>query len=464
MTKSLFYISNANTDIFPSNTNCDFKTRIPQNFFQDINPTDVILVGVHRISFTLKEHHSINLVGIKSNLVIKHQIVNNTQIQLLCTFSLPSLNNSVFNKKNPKQQTFEIVNQYPVYCESSIENLTRASFELFDISTNNSINHLFDPTVPTVIEIYYKIMPMNKKSYFNCFFQSDDQNSKQIFQSNNNVDFSIVQPERIHLEKGWRVILRDFSITKNFANVEEEYYRLWMTEFNIKIHMDEDQNKTYMMDQINPNFIASNFYYIPSGFYQNRNTLLEEVNKVLKEKLKIEFELFSSEIFHGNIVNLRKVGATQTKSTYRRRTLHVSYRLAVALGFCQPSNLKSEQQIDTNNDFSIDLNLYQNQEFEGRYPVNIHYFYPRQIVIHCDILSNSIVGNKQFQVLHIINTNPSNEEEKMIKLNINSKTTQDLEIFSFQKIRFWFTDIEGQTLNPLSQEASSISLTFVNLT
>jgi hypothetical protein len=136
------------------------------------------------------------------------------------------------------------------------------------------------------------------------------------------------------------------------------------------------------------------------------------------------------------------------------RSLLLSYKLAVALGFHLPSN-NIEEQLN----YELDLSGISDQGIFGDYPENINYFYPKHIVINCDLLSNSIIGNRQSKVLHLINT--TEIQGDMIKFNMKSAIFRDIDVFSFQKIRFWITNLKGEKLETLSPMTTSLSLTFI---
>lgn len=100
------------------------------------------------------------------------------------------------------------------------------------------------------------------------------------------------------------------------------------------------------------------------------------------------------------------------------------------------------------------------------YLTNLNYFYPKQIIINCDLLSNSILGNRQSKILYLMNISGTklSQDEDMWMLDYPNKIIRPLEIHSFQKMKFWITSLEGKTLNALSDRPTSISLTFVKLT
>ena len=87
--KSIIYVSNAYDSIFKKNSNSDFKTLLTRDTFSDICSTDILLVGVRAVTFSVKiKTTKTTIIGITSNIVRQHQIENNNLSQLLCTFNL----------------------------------------------------------------------------------------------------------------------------------------------------------------------------------------------------------------------------------------------------------------------------------------------------------------------------------------------------------------------------------------
>lgn len=454
MTRSIVYVSNVNSDIFPHNTNCEFKSllKIPEDSFKDINSNNILLVGVRRISFTITKRHDAKVIGITSNIVRKHQIVNNNLLQYLWTFCLPSNKDKEDPKKNlsdPQPRTLEIINDYPIYCESLVEALKEASFHIFDTSTNKNINDIIDQSSPTVLEICYKTMSSQKNSHFNVFLNSDHMESKKIFSTNNNMDFSILLPNTSQLENGWGVILRDLTMTNQFVNVDKDHFFIRYVKYEVEIRVGEIIKYQLVPESI----IRKGPFYMESGLYLTPKNFLNEVNKVLSD-LKAPFS-FESSIFQNDKIRIMKksiqADISEENNKVLGKSLFLSYRLAVALGFQLPSNNIRE--------YELKLSELSNDGMLGDYPENINYFYPKQIVINCDLLSNSIIGGRQDKVLHLINT--TEIQGDMIKFNMKSTIFRDLNIFSFQKIRFWITNLNGEPLEAISPMATSLSLTFI---
>lgn len=458
MTRAIVYLSNVDNDIFPDNTNSEFKSLLAKDTFKDIHPNNILLVGIRRLSFTITQKHSVKVIGINSNIVKKHQIVNSNLFQLLWTFCLPSnIEEEDVNKQDSKLQpkTVEIINENPIYCQSSLEALKTASFRIFDTNTNKDINDLLDQTLPTVIEICYKTMsPTEDDSHFNVFVNSDHLESEKAFNDNNNMDFSILLPKTRHLENKWGVILRDLTMTNQFENVEENFYSIKYIEYDVKFHFGPD-GMAHPLPDPSGQHITNGPLFMKSGLYTSRDQFLTEVNRVLKN-LKTSFIMIST-YFEGNKIKIKRQDTKIDTQRKRGKVIKLSYRLAVALGFMQPTNNLFAQK----NGIRVNLTRIKNDGIDAQYPENINYFYPRQIVINCDLLSNSIIGNKQSRVLHLINV--TEIQGGTIKLNMKNTIIRDLDVHSFHKIRFWITNLEGGKLNVLSPMPTSLSLTFLKI-
>ena len=448
--KSIIYVSNAYDNIFEKNSNSDFKTLLTRDTFSDICSTDILLVGVRAVTFSVKiKTKKTKIIGITSNIVRQHQVENNILSQLLCTFNL--------TKRNAKHKHVEIVYQYPIYCQSTIENLITASFKIFDTTTNQDLNDILEETIPLTIELVYKKMSLSENSHFNVFVKSDNLESKKIFNSNTNTEFSILLPKRRHLEGKWGVILRDLFLTNQFPNIEENEFYIKYTQFEMKIDLIKntetgilEQNRSYKVEsQVNKGM------FMKEGFYQNVPILLDEVNRLLSEMDTNTAIKKSTEM--NKLILFKKIKVEQYA-----RFLNFTYKLAVVLGFKKPTKIVKDQT-----EYNLDLSMEMTQTgIHSTYLTNLNYFYPKQIVINCDLLSNSILGNRQSKILYLMNIsgNKLSQDEDMWMLDYPNKIIRPLEIHSFQNMKFWITSLEGKTLNALSDSPTSISLTFVKLT
>ena len=449
--KSIIYVSNAYDSIFKKNSNSDFKTLLTRDTFSDICSTDILLVGVRAVTFSVKiKTTKTTIIGITSNIVRQHQIENNNLSQLLCTFNL--------TKRNAKHKHVEFVYEYPIYCQSTIEDLITASFKIFDTTTNQDINDILEETIPLTIELVYKKMSLSENSHFNVFVKSDSLESKKIFNSNTNMEFSILLPERRHLEGKWGVILRDLFLTNQFRNVEKNEFYIKYTQFemSIEIELDEETGKYETKTKYKVESQKDKEMFMKEGFYQNVPILLEEVNRLLLEMKTNTAIKKSTDI--NKLILFRRIQGEQYA-----RFLIFSYKLAVVLGFKRPTKIVKDQT-----EFKLDLNkeMTNNGIIRSSYLTNLNYFYPKQIVINCDLLSNSILGNRQSKILYLMNISGTklSQDEDMWMLDYPNKIIRPLEIHSFQKMKFWITSLEGKTLNALSDRPTSISLTFVKLT
>ena len=73
---SIVYI--VDKKIFPDNSNCEFKSILPNDFdVKLLCPDKVLLVSVHRICFTVNKPHNLQFISINSDILNDHQFVNN---------------------------------------------------------------------------------------------------------------------------------------------------------------------------------------------------------------------------------------------------------------------------------------------------------------------------------------------------------------------------------------------------
>ena len=463
---SIVYI--VDKKIFPDNSNCEFKSILPNDFdVKLLCPDKVLLVSVHRICFTVNKPHNLQFISINSDILNDHQFVNNKLNQQLWSFRLPELN------VNESPQIFELINENPVYCETTVNKLKEASFQIIDSQTNQNINNIIDQTVPLVLEIAFKTVKMEKYRNMNIFVRSKCPDSMKIFHENNNTDFSILLAKTIKFEnKCWGVQLKDFSIPKNFANVQKDLFWVQFGDYefteNISCNTADGNNckvKVNITHTRKPN--TDNYgeaFSMDPGFY-TLTKFIKEVNKIFSQ-CDCSCKLIEPSILSYSNDKRIKININpkrQEDGQMKRKELRISYRLAVALGFILPNE---------NQSFSYGLDVTESGTQTFNYPVNINYFYPRQIILNCDILSNSIVGNRQCQMLYIKNV--SDEElqssDKILTLNKINNIIRDIDINTFNKIRFWITDLKGDKLNTANQndddddDETMISFTLCKLT
>ena len=277
------YTSSAYSSFYSDNKNSSFRNYIDEQHLHYLpdGPLEAALVN---LTFTLKERivdRSIQL-GIRSTLQKDSNIRGSSYDNIIYTFTiLPSSKLTINYEIPPTQHIFQ---------KTTKENLTRVKFEIIDLKTNNLFSEVDDSSQSTLIEI--SVQP-NTMSSFSILFDSSDESSKNVFQTNNNMNFTTCLPERLELQsETWSVICKGVQTTGNIWNVQDQTFTLkftkyftktttvvsdWILKKEQKVYYDQyftKQNGAVDMRQYKRESIS-----IPAGSYQSIDQILNILNR-----------------------------------------------------------------------------------------------------------------------------------------------------------------------------------------
>ena len=308
-------------------------------------------------------------------------------------------------------QTFEV--EHPSLYNTSIEKISNAKFELIDIDTGEGPN--FAAGTPTFIHSHVSHQnTMNNR--FNLFLDSSDKLYNTYFPTNTPVDFRIKLPERLEFTKRWEIALKNIFIGNDLFNIYSE--SCW---FSVKI-IDEKTFDANLDERI----------FLEDGLYKTVKEVCDHVQALFKQHkfdLKISLKNKSSRIkitYEGEKLTIKYAG-------YTRYILKMSPMLANILGF--------SRAIEDGFDLHFDVK----RNYSTTYSPNINLLVPRNFMILCDIVSESVFGSKSIKILKLLSTNFDSSRE-IINFNFHQDEFVGMAITEFMSIRIQIVDTTGDLI------------------
>ena len=144
-----------------------------------------------------------------------------------------------------------------------------------------------------------------------------------------------------------------------------------------------------------------------------------------------------------------KISSTNEKINEDEPTdIHLSSYLSYILGFNAEVRVKGQF-----------LRLDENLEYIAPYNADIFRIYPKNIIVGCDIVDNTIFGGQHLKLLRLVpnNTHPSSD---LISFDFHQDEYVDLGVREFKSIRISIMDVTGQVLK--SDGATRLQLKFTS--
>jgi hypothetical protein len=207
---------------------------------------------------------------------------------------------------------------------------------------------------------------------------------------------------------------------------------------------------------------------IPVGYFSSVEKLVNHVMSLLptisKQQLKLEYiddnELNNKVRINISNVELRPGGK-------RVNTLILSEPLAIALGFAPQEGLDGEETVLN---LSVNPQDHSTHLIDGKHVIRLPPTrdQPKQVLLNCNIIEPSLFGSTMTPILHLISMNTSERDDTIMHISFPEHNFKDLSVNSFDHIKFWFEDENGNPLymdNDDSTNSSTfITLSFVKLT
>ena len=351
------------------------------------------------------------LYGIKSNISETLTVRNSGYDDIISLF--------VGNKTN---DTVHIDFKNPTFFPTRKELLSRATFQIIDVARNTVPN--FATGSPTYIQVVVrKKKDMEKK--FNIFLDSSCKNSKLVYPENTATNFTIDLPERLSFRRNWYVTLKSLFIPDSIQNVPECFMFYWQGR-------PLDSGGFEALHKVN--------LKLKEGNYPTIEGILTDLSEQISEaSLPITIEQHEGKV---------KISCPTYIQSGTVISITMSQDLAPILGFTKP--LEKFHGFNLNEyDFHIA-------------PHEPYITYPRNLIIGCDIVSDTIFGGEHVKLLRLV-ANPINTSSEILSFDFLQNEYVDLGVKDFDTIRIRIADVDGKTIKSLSDTPSRLQLMFVNI-
>ena len=403
--RSIFFSSNFQSELFPSNSRVKFQTFIHPADLQYISNGE-IEVAIKSITFDYDSSNSFssNILALKTNISY-HTISSYGWDNIVSIFSIEP-NTRGIHQIEFSNPTFFITNQ---------EKLSNSEFDIIDLRTGESPNFGFG--TPTFIEVVVREQLKRMKPPFHMLIDSSCAESLQRFPVNTNMDFTIQLPKRMEFQKDWSICLKSIHFSNRFVSYAK-------CSISIEIMKPEGIEKnSFCIFGNKDNFVITNI----SSFIQvlNKNcagVLKFKISKLTgKVAIKCVTEPFDHEIhaiFSEHIMKI--LGLTEARLVFT----------------------PSKKSILPNNKFDIFTT------------------HPVHFIVSCDLVEESILAGERVQVLKYFTRKPSSELVTDQHFSNNDFLTLSLK--SFDRMRIRISDLSGETIQSDLDTPTRMQLLFLN--
>ena len=349
------------------------------------------------------------LYGIRSN--ISEATINSAHYDTIV---------AVFQDRG-KRDVLNIEFQNPPFFKTRKELLSHAQFNVFDLDSSKN-NQTPSIGSPTYIHTIVKAAPKRMKRPFTIFLDSSCPISKQLYPENTNTDFIIELPERLNFRQNWTVTLKTLFLSNKIQNIEDchvQYTKFTPTGYVVG-------QKAFTLKNGNYGTLASFIHEIAEEF--KRKSMPFRISEVENGRVKIE-------------MNGKKIRKGYTLE------LRLSKYLASILGFTS-----SPKQYQT-------LRFDQNPEYIAPHNPNLFLVYPKNLIVGCNIVDDTIFGGQNVKLLRLI-TNSDNLESDILNFQFQQDEKVMLGIREFKSIHISIMDVTGSPVKSESNFPSRLQLMF----
>ena len=396
----------------------DFKWGNAHRYFrisQDGNVRDSFYNKVIASNIIDLEHSKPVLLGLRSSLS-KPDIFKNCKYDTQQEFiNVKDMDSGV--------QIFEI--QHPTLCHTSIEKISNAEFELIDIDTGRRPN--FSVGSPTFIHFHVNDLP-TMTTRFNLFLDSSDNLSKAYFPTNNPADFCIQLPERLEFNKTWEIALKNIFIGNDLFNI---YSRSCWISFDIITEKTFDAN-------------ADTRIFLEDGLFKTTKELCEHIQSIFDQR-GFKLKISRSRAKRVKILCLEE--KKRDRGSYKY-TMKMSPALANILGFVRT--------ID--HDFVIPFEI--KKTCTATYSPMLDLLIPRNFMILCDVVSESVFGSKSIKILKLLSAN-FDPAKDIINFSFHQEEFVGMAIKEFTSVRIQIVDTTGDLIKSKQKYPTRCQIQFM---
>ena len=474
--KEIIYISNSFNHIYKDNTWSNFSSFIEFDKLNYIPQCDIV-VGIKEITFTIPPKLILpeTIFAVRSNISNWPIVRNDIYDQILCLFSE---NQSDVNKEG---DTITIFFKNPSFFSTTIENLSKATFSIFNLFTNEELklqDCAIDRHPPTILGVVIKQKKiMCEKEPFSILLESKSLASSITYPSNTDMSFRVKLPKRFEFNRRWIVALKSLHLTSKIWNIPNSL-DFW---FKIEWYVYSLGRGEVEITEGPP---LEHTFYIPEGYYGSEVSFMSWMNDFMRDN-DVCLELSRSTIpnhhqnfafqytqpskkireeIYGRILGIDDYPMDENgdgdnqDDMFLHCTLELSPLLACFLGF------KKFEIEDGGNSKLIDFSNRNNVAVmrTAEHPPNIWLKFPRQICIQTNIVEHMLVGNKLMRNIRSVSTNKPRSGDIM-SFTFLQNNFSEVKTTSFDCIEIVISDIDGNVLKSDDDIETVIQLMFVNI-
>ena len=399
--------------LFPKNTKSKFES------FIDINDLDYL--PNYNLEAAIK---SVTFDNNRDSNQLKDEV-----LAVRSNVTQPGIRNSVFDRiislfKAPtaSKRVIHVDFKNPTFFQTTKESLARATFEIINIETDSPPN--FAIGSPTFIQLTVKKSTLRMKKPFNVFLDSADGISNSLYPTNSNMEFTVKLPDILEFKRDWHVTLKSLHIPNLLYNIYKNTCYFQYDDYG-------GASKKKIQE----------FHAIEEGCYSTPAALVNKLQSTWDAKnipLTISEKDGRVKIKHNKHLGEKRV-----------IQLYLNSKLALILGF----NFANESWQFLR--FDLD------SEYEAPQKVNLFLMTPKNIIVSCNVVDESIFGGQSLKLLRLV-TNNLDHASDILSFDFYSNEYVELKTKSFENVTIRLSDVSGDLLKSASTAATRLQLTFIN--
>ena len=472
--KTIYFKSDTYNELYSTNNAHKFRVNIPKDILSynllhqvgSSNTTSLIHAAVKSVSFRLSQPpQTAQALALQSDLSTNHTCFGSQYESIVSTF--------VLGTHEDEGNLFVSQQINPTFIQTNIEKLSSCSFNLYNLEdqSDTALSYI-DKVAPTIVEVWIKsreesrdTMQQQQQLPFHIFVKSSDIESKKTFPQNTKTNFKFQLAERKHLSGKWGLSLRNLIVSRKLflPNIPNG------SSFHMSYNQFDYVNIRYngIIDRmLNPFYRTVT---IPVGYFSSVEKLVNHVMSLLptisKQQLKLEYIDDGDELNNKVRINISNVELRPGGK--RVNTLILSEPLAIVLGFAPQEGLDGEETVLN---LSVNPQDHSTHLIDGKHVIRLPPTrdQPKQVLLNCNIIEPSLFGSTMTPILHLISMNTSERDDTIMHISFPEHNFKDLSVNSFDHIKFWFEDENGNPLYMDNDDSTNfstfITLSFVKLT
>ena len=323
---------------------------------------------------------------------------------------------AIFDANKLQRQAVQVDFKNPSFFKTTKEKLAAADFQIIDTESDRLVN--FSAGSPTYIHCLVKKESDMGKTSLKMVLDSSDKESKKLFPHNNNMQFTIKLPERMEFHGDWKVSLKSLFIPSRLDNVYED--KCWLSFRGEDSYLDFPK-------------------HVRSGHYETERDLVKEITNIIKKEKK------------PFTVKFARTGRPVFTSTKDNVSIVLSSFLAHILGFTA----------DVNEDNVLLSFPSKGTSRSPSFPPNIMALLPRNLIICCDVVDDTIFAGQHVKLLRLVTNNASSNATSISSFDFLQDETFDLKVKEFLTIEINILDVTGEVVLSDSILPTQLQLEFV---